>query len=167
MNRFNVFCISVVDISLYKDIPFWTTLLGKDFYPNHSFWDEFSGDIFIKTTDNFRILNFKIECIWIKYNRYYKNLKFQYKKYYGDEIQYRVENDEVISGIEFFNRNAKLYFEETGISIGTEPQDCKISNKFWEYNEFIERTRSFNVYQMKEVEMIYEPTLDDFFNKKL
>ena len=67
----------------------------------------------------------------------------------------------------FSNPNAKLYFEETGISIGTEPQDCKISNKFWEYNEFIERTRSFNVYQMKEVEMIYEPTLDDFFNKKL
>ena len=166
MHKFNFFCVEVVDKTLYKDIPFWTEFLGDDFYPNHCFWDKKSGDIFIKTTDNFRILNFKIQCIWLKYNKFYKNIKISYKKIYGEECIFNFDR-EIIDGIEYFNRNAKIHFEKAGICFGTEVQDCPISKKFWEYNEFIENTRSFNVYQMKEVTMIFEPTLDDFFRKKL
>ena len=166
MNTFYVFILRVVKPELYKDIPFMTVLLGEDFYPNHSFWSENDGVIAIRTTDTLRILNFKIQCIFIKYNKYYKNIELEYIKNYGDAIDITI-NDETISGVEYFNRNVQLYYEETGIVIGNEPQDCPISKKFWEYNDFIDKTRGYNYIQMQDVERIYEPTLEDVFKKKL
>ena len=166
MNTFYVFILRVVKPELYKDIPFWTVLLGEDFYPNHSFGSENDGVIAIRTTDTLRILNFKIQCIFIKYNKYYKNIELEYIKNYGDAIDITI-NDETISGVEYFNRNVQLYYEETVIVIGNEPQDCPISKKFWEYNDFIDKTRGYNYIQMQDVERIYEPTLEDVFKKKL
>jgi len=163
---FNVFILRVVKLELYKDIPFWTVLLGEDFYPNHSFWSENDGMIAIRTSDTFGILNFKIQCIFIKYNKYYKDIELEYIKNYGDAIDITID-EETISGIEYFNRNVQLYYEKTGITIGNEPQDCPISKKFWEYNFFIDKTRSYTHIQMQDVERIYEPTLDDVFKKKL
>ena len=166
MNTFYVFILRVVKPELYKDIPFWTVLLGEGFYPNHSFWNEEDGTIVIRTNDSYRILHFKMQCIFIKYNKYYKNIELEYIKNYGDAIDITI-NDETISGIEYFNRNVQLYYEETGIVIGNEPQDCPISKKFWEYNDFIDKTRGYNYIQMQDVERIYEPTLEDVFKKKL
>ena len=166
MNTFYVFILRVVKPELYKDIPFWTVLLGEDFYPKHSFWNENDGAIAISTTDTFRILNFKIQCIFIKYNKFYKDIKLEYIKNYGEDIDITID-EETISGTEYFNRNVQLYYEETGIVIGNEPQDCPISKKFWEYNDFIDKTRGYNYIQMQDVERIYEPTLEDVFKKKL
>lgn len=166
MNNFYVFILRVVKPELYKDIPFWTVLLGENFYPNHSFWYVEDGTIVIRTTDTLRILNFKIQCVFIKYNKFYKDIKLEYIMDYGDAIDITI-NGESISGIEYFNRNVQLYFKKTGIIIGNDPQDCPISKFFWKHYEFIDKTRSYNYIQMQDVEMIYEPTLEDVFKKKL
>lgn len=166
MDRFNVFILMVLEEELYKDIPFWTILLGQDFYPNHSFWDEKDGMIAIRTTDSFQMLAFKVNCTLIKYNKYFKNIRVEYKKYYGEDIGF-VIGAEKMSGTEYFNNNANAYFEKTGKWIGNEPQDCPISQKFLEYNDFIDRTRSFNYLQMQDEVILYKPTLEDFFKKKL
>jgi len=142
------------------------SIIRRRFYPNHSFWNENTGTIAIRTTDTFRILNFKIQCVFIKYNKYYKDIELEYIKNYGDAIDITID-EETISGIEYFNRNVQLYYQKTGIIIGNEPQDCLISKKFWEYYEFIDKTRSYNYTQMQDVKIIYEPTLEDVFKEKL
>lgn len=166
MEKVNDFIVRVVNQSLYKDIPFWTVLLGQDFYPKNSFWDENDGTIAIRTKDTYKILYFKMQCIFIKYNKYYKDIKLEYQMNYGDAIDIIIGN-ETISGAEYFNRNAQLYFEQTGILIGNEPQDCPISNQFWEHSYFIDKTRSYTVEQMKKIVEIEEPNLYDFFKEKL
>ena len=166
MNIFNIFILRVVKPELFKDIPFWTVLLGEDFYPNHSFWNENDGTISIRTNDSYRILHFKIQCIFIKHIKYYKNIALEYYMDYGEAINITI-NEETISGTEYFNRNVQLYYEKTGITIGNEPQDCPISKKFWEHYEFIDKTRSYNYIQMQDFKIIYEPTLEDVFKEKL